>query len=57
MNVFLDALSYAWSQMTGALPTSRRAFGENWRIGLAALLARPAALFYVVGASRSSPWC
>ena len=25
--------------------------------GLAALLARPAALFYVVGASRSSPWC
>ena len=49
MNVFLDALSAAWSQMTGTLAYVAQAFGENWRIGLATLLARPAALFYVVG--------
>ena len=49
MNVFLDALSDAWSQMTGTLAYVAQAFGENWRTGLAALLARPAALFYVVG--------
>ncbi len=50
MNVFLDALSDAWSQMTGTLAFVVQAFGENWRTGLAALLDRPAALFYVVGA-------
>ena len=49
MNVFLDALSDAWSQMTGTLAYVAQAFGENWRTGLAALLDRPAALFYVVG--------
>ena len=49
MNVFLDALSDAWSQMTGTLAYVAQAFGENWRTGLAALLNRPAALFYVVG--------
>ena len=49
MTVFLDALSDAWSQMTGTLAFVARAFAENWRTGLAALLDRPAALFYVVG--------
>ncbi len=49
MSVFLDALSDAWSQMTGTLAYVAQAFGENWRTGPAALLARPAALFYVVG--------
>jgi hypothetical protein len=49
MNVFLDALPGAWGQMTGTLAFVARAFGENWRTGLAALLARPTALFYVVG--------
>ncbi len=49
MNVFLDALSDAWSQMTGTLAFVAQAFAENWRTGLAALLDRPAALFYVVG--------
>ena len=49
MNVFLDALSDAWSQMTGTLAFVAQAFGENWRTGLAALLDAPAALFYVVG--------
>ena len=55
MNVFLDALSDAWGQMTGTLAFVAQAFGENWRTGLAALLDRPAALFYVVGVLRSSP--
>ena len=49
MNVFLDALSDAWGQMTGTLAYVAQAFGENWRTGLAALLDRPTALFYVVG--------
>ncbi len=49
MTVFLDALLDAWSQMTGTLAFIARAFAENWRTGLAALLNRPAALFYVVG--------
>ena len=49
MNVFLDALSDAWGQMTGTLAFVAQAFGENWRTGLAALLDRPTALFYVVG--------
>jgi hypothetical protein len=49
MNVFLDALSDARGQMTGTLAFVARAFGEKWRTGLAALLERPAALFYVVG--------
>ena len=57
MNVFLDALSDAWSQMRGTLAYVAQAFGENWRTGLAALLERPAAPFYVVGSSRSSPSC
>ena len=35
--------------MTGTLAFVAQAFGENWRTGLAALLDRPAALFYVVG--------
>ena len=35
--------------MTGTLAYVAQAFGENWRTGLAALLDRPAALFYVVG--------
>ena len=35
--------------MTGTLAYVAQAFGENWRTGLAALLERPAALFYVVG--------
>jgi hypothetical protein len=30
MNVFLDALSDAWSQMTGTLAYVAQAFGENW---------------------------
>jgi len=50
MNVFLDALSDAWGQLTATLAFIAQAFGENWRTGLAALLDRPAALFYVVGA-------
>ncbi len=50
MNVFLDALSDAWGQVTGTLAFVAQAFGENWRTGLAAVLDRPAALFYVVGA-------
>ena len=50
MTVFLDALSDAWGQMTGTEAFIAQAFGENWRAGLAALLDRPAALFYVVGA-------
>ena len=49
MNVFLGALSDAWGQMTGTLAFIAQAFGENWRTGLAALLDRPAALFYVAG--------
>ena len=49
MNVFLDALSDAWGQMTGTLAYVAQAFGENWRTGLAALLEHPAAVFYVVG--------
>jgi len=49
MKVFLDALSDAWGQMTGTFAFVAPAFGQNWRTGLAALLARPAALFYVVG--------
>ena len=57
MNVFLDALSDAWGQMMGTLAFVAQAFGENWRTGLAALIDRPAALFYVVGSSRSPPWC
>jgi len=50
MNVFLDALSDARGQMMGTLAFIAQALGENWRTGLAALLDRPAALFYVVGA-------
>jgi hypothetical protein len=49
MSVFLDALSDAWGQMTETLAFIARAFGENWRSGLAALLERPTALFYIVG--------
>ncbi len=48
MNVFLDALSDASSQMTGTLAFVAQAFGENWRTGLAALLDRPTVLFYLV---------
>jgi hypothetical protein len=50
MNLFLDALDGAWSQMTDTLGFVARAFGEDWRTGFAALVDRPAALFYVVGA-------
>ena len=49
MTVFLDALSDAWGQMAGMLSCVAQAFAENRRTGLAALLERPAALFYVVG--------
>src|SRR5271155_5880950 len=49
MSVFLDALSDAWGQMTKTLGFIARAFGGNWRTGLAAILDRPAALLYVVG--------
>jgi hypothetical protein len=49
MTVLLDALSDAWAQMTEALAFVAQALEENWRTGLAALLDRPAALFYVVG--------
>ena len=49
MNVFLDALSDAGGQMTRTLAFIAQAFGENWRAGVAALLDRPAAFFYVVG--------
>jgi hypothetical protein len=49
MTLFLDALSDAWGQMTGTFTFVAHAFGENWRTGLAALLDRPAALFYLVG--------
>ena len=49
MNLFLDALSDAWGQMTGTLAFVAAAFEENWGSGLVALLDRPAALFYVVG--------
>jgi len=49
MNVFLDALSDAWGQMSGTLAFVAQAFGENWRTGFAALLDRPTALFYLVG--------
>jgi hypothetical protein len=41
--------SLAWGQMTGTLSYVAHSFGENWRMGLAALLDRPAALFYIVG--------
>jgi len=50
MTVFLEALSDAWGQMTGTLAFVAQGFAENWRTGLAVLLDRPAALFYVVGA-------
>jgi Protein of unknown function (DUF2726) len=49
MTLFLDALSDAWGQMTGTFTFVAHAFGENWRTGLAGLLDRPAALFYLVG--------
>jgi len=49
MNLFLDALSDAWGQMTGTLAFVAAAFEENWGTGLVALLDRPVALFYVVG--------
>ena len=44
MNLFLDALDDAWSQMMGTVAIVARAFGEGWRTGLAALVDRPAAL-------------
>jgi Protein of unknown function (DUF2726) len=52
MNVFLDVLSDAWGQMTGTLSFVARAFGENWRTGLAALPPRCSTSW---GSSRSSP--
>ena len=48
MNVFPDALSDAWGQVTGTLAFVAQAFGENWQTGLAALLDRPTVLFYLV---------
>jgi very-short-patch-repair endonuclease len=49
MTVFLDALLDAWGQMTGTFAFVAQAFGENWRTGLASLLDRPTALFYLMG--------
>jgi Protein of unknown function (DUF2726) len=50
MNVFADAMSDAWRQTTATIVYVAQAFGANWRTGLAALMDRPAALFYLLGA-------
>lgn len=47
MNLFLDALSDAWDQMTATLAYVVSAFSADWRSGFAALMNRPSALFYV----------
>ena len=47
MNIFLDALSDASSQMTETLTSVGQAFEAGWGTGLEALLERPAALFYL----------
>jgi hypothetical protein len=47
MNLFLDALSDAAAQMTETLASVIQAFGAGWGRGLEALLASPAALFYL----------
>ena len=48
MNVFLDALDDAWDEIARTLGGVARAFGGEWRTGLAALANRPAVLIYVV---------
>jgi hypothetical protein len=47
VNLFLDALSDAWDQMTATPAYVARAFGADWRSGFGALMDRPSALFYV----------
>jgi hypothetical protein len=47
MSLFLDALSDAAAQMTATLTSVAHAFEAGWGTGLEALLASPAALFYV----------
>ena len=47
MSLFLDALSNAEGQMTDTLASVAHAFASGWGTGLEALLARPAALFYL----------
>ena len=47
MSLFLDALSDAWAQMTETLASVAHAFGTGRVRGLEALLASPAALFYL----------
>jgi hypothetical protein len=45
--IFLDALSNAEGEMTETLSSVAHAFTVGWGTGLEALLARPAALFYL----------
>ena len=45
--IFLDALSNAEGQMTDTLSSVAHEFAVGWGTGLEALLARPAALFYL----------
>ena len=47
MSLFLDALSDAAAQMIEALASVAHAFEAGWGRGLEALLASPAALFYL----------
>jgi very-short-patch-repair endonuclease len=47
VNLFIDAMSDAWTQMTTTLAYVARAFGADWRSGLGALFDRPTALFYL----------
>lgn len=48
MNLFLDALSDAWDQMTVTLGYVVNAFGSDWRSGFGALMNHPSALFYLL---------
>jgi hypothetical protein len=50
MTLFLDALSDAWRVMTETLATVASAFDHSWGAGFRALLDRPAALLYAIGA-------
>jgi hypothetical protein len=48
MSLFLDALADAKAQMAATLTSVPHAFAAGWETGLEALLASPAALFYLV---------
>jgi hypothetical protein len=47
VNLFIDIMSDAGTQMTTTLAYVARAFGADWRSGLGALFERPTALFYL----------